>query len=335
MKPVIEFAAFIILIGAASLASCKKTEQPVLNKPPVVHAGADLSITLPTDSVKLDGNASFDIDGKIISYYWSKVAGPDTFTIVNTSTSNTVIKNLVHGNYQFELKVMDDAGLASADTIGVIVYEAIKGFKEIKARILEFGSDQPLAGATLRILAYLTPSSYKTTELNLTTDANGECKFDAYKIIPDSLAKANYWGLDFVNNPFPVVVFPPGPFYYNTNGIICDSFVIKLFPQTDITIHIKDSSKRTVYNYYNDNYVSFYANGIFNLSGHNQTVYTRNTILMYAGIDTTFQYHVFGNTDNVLEVDAFDENTENTTILYDQPAIFISKGSNTILNITY
>jgi hypothetical protein len=35
------------------------------NKPPLAKAGADKTITLPTDSVLLDGSASTDPDGKI------------------------------------------------------------------------------------------------------------------------------------------------------------------------------------------------------------------------------------------------------------------------------
>ena len=51
------------------------------NKPPIAFAGPDKVITLPTDSVLLDGSASNDPDGMISSYLWTKISGPASFAI--------------------------------------------------------------------------------------------------------------------------------------------------------------------------------------------------------------------------------------------------------------
>ena len=51
------------------------------NKPPIFMAGPDQVITLPTDSVSLDGSSSGDPDGKISSYLWTKFSGPASFNI--------------------------------------------------------------------------------------------------------------------------------------------------------------------------------------------------------------------------------------------------------------
>ena len=116
-----------ILTGCIGFVACKK--EPSCegcadnnkNKPPIAVAGPDQVITLPTDSVWLDGRTSSDPDGVISSYLWTKISGPVSFNIVKPSDSITKIKALVVGSYQFELKVTDDSGLSAKDTVSVIV----------------------------------------------------------------------------------------------------------------------------------------------------------------------------------------------------------------------
>jgi len=59
--------------------ACKKDDpiaplSPTINKLPTARAGSDVTVTLPANSVLLDGSASGDIDGNIRKYYWSDVA---------------------------------------------------------------------------------------------------------------------------------------------------------------------------------------------------------------------------------------------------------------------
>jgi hypothetical protein len=49
------------------------------NKPPTAVAGPDQVITLPTDSVSLDGMTSNDPDGTISEWLWKKISGPASF----------------------------------------------------------------------------------------------------------------------------------------------------------------------------------------------------------------------------------------------------------------
>ena len=91
------------------------------NKPPIAIAGPDQVITLPTDSVSLDGISSSDPDGKISEWLWTKISGPASFNIIRPSDSITKVKALVVGTYQFELKVTDNGGLSAKDTMQVIV----------------------------------------------------------------------------------------------------------------------------------------------------------------------------------------------------------------------
>ena len=90
------------------------------NQPPIAHAGKDTSLILPIDALVLDGSLSTD-DKKIITYQWTKISGPDTFTIVKPFAINTTVNKLVKGVYEFELTVTDSEGLFSKDTVQVIV----------------------------------------------------------------------------------------------------------------------------------------------------------------------------------------------------------------------
>jgi PKD domain/Kelch motif len=128
MKSILKFAAFILLSGVLFHLSCKKEyscENCKGNKPPIANAGLDHAITLPTDSVSLDGSLSSDPDGSISGYLWTKISGPASFTITNAPAAITVVKNLAAGSYQFELKVTDNDGLSAKDTMRVTVDSVI------------------------------------------------------------------------------------------------------------------------------------------------------------------------------------------------------------------
>jgi hypothetical protein len=64
------------------------------NQPPIANAGPDRAITLPTDSISLDGNASKDPDGKISEWLWTKISGPASFNIIKPTDSITKLKPL-------------------------------------------------------------------------------------------------------------------------------------------------------------------------------------------------------------------------------------------------
>ena len=126
MKPVIKIAAFILIISLVIFISCKKETSCEgcaikSNKPPIAVAGPDQVITLPIDSVLLDGRSSSDPDRNISNYLWTKISGPVSSNIIKPSDSITKVKALVTGNYFFELKVTDNGRLSAKDTIQIIV----------------------------------------------------------------------------------------------------------------------------------------------------------------------------------------------------------------------
>ncbi len=124
MKPIRGLLVFLFWIGLLFHLSCKKEyscEGCNVNKPPIANAGPDQVIALPTDSVSLDGSSSSDPDGTIGSFQWTKITGPASFTIYDPSGTITVVKDLIAGVYQFELKVTDNGGFSAKDTLRVTV----------------------------------------------------------------------------------------------------------------------------------------------------------------------------------------------------------------------
>jgi len=110
-------------LGAIDRDTMTITVNPLPNQPPVANAGADLTITLPVNTVTLNGVAT-DADGSIITYQWTKISGPATFTIVSSSTPQTAVNGLVQGIYVFRLTVTDNNGASATDDVTVNVNPA-------------------------------------------------------------------------------------------------------------------------------------------------------------------------------------------------------------------
>ena len=115
MKHLFQTLALTLLIAGLLFSSCKK------EKSPIAIAGPDQTISLPTNSIFLDGPTSFDPDGSITRWQWSKVSGPSSFTIANTGIAKTQVNDLAEGTYFFELRVTDAEGFFDMDTMQVIV----------------------------------------------------------------------------------------------------------------------------------------------------------------------------------------------------------------------
>ena len=96
----------------------------VPNKAPVVNAGNNMVITLPVNKVTITGTAT-DGDGTIAAVQWTKISGSAQYTIMASKALQTTITNLAKGIYSFELKVTDNKGAISRDTIQVTVQAAV------------------------------------------------------------------------------------------------------------------------------------------------------------------------------------------------------------------
>ena len=96
---------------------------PPVNRPSTVDAGGDQTITLPTDTVSLQGAASDDglPQGSTLSLAWSKVSGPGTVSFSNPASLATTATFTQAGVYVLRLTASDSLLTSSDDvTINVI-----------------------------------------------------------------------------------------------------------------------------------------------------------------------------------------------------------------------
>ncbi len=153
--------------GATAMDTVKITVNAApVNQPPVANAGANQTITLPVNSVTLNGSASSDPDGTIASYLWTKISGPAQYTIVNNSASSTIVNNLTVGSYSFQLKVTDNGGAVAMDTIKITVNPAP-------------ANQPPIANAGAAIIVTL-PTNVANLDGSASTDPDGTISYYAW-----------------------------------------------------------------------------------------------------------------------------------------------------------
>ncbi len=133
---------------------------------PVANAGADQTITLPTNSTTLAGSGS-ETGGTISSYKWVMVTGPSTPTIAAATSASTAVSSLVQGTYKFALTVTDAAGTTASDTMLVTVKPAA-----VSNLVANAGADQTIT----------LPTS-STTLTGSGSETNGTIASYAWKLV--------------------------------------------------------------------------------------------------------------------------------------------------------
>jgi RHS repeat-associated protein len=95
---------------------------PRPNQPPTVNAGADRSITLPTDNLTLNGTATDDglPNGSTLALAWNQTSGPGTVTFGTPNQATTTARFPEAGTYTLRLTA-DDSELTAFDEIVVTV----------------------------------------------------------------------------------------------------------------------------------------------------------------------------------------------------------------------
>ncbi|MCK5160064.1 MAG: YncE family protein, partial [Candidatus Aureabacteria bacterium] len=104
-----------VTLYQADTVSVITTDPIGINVPPVAAiAGGDLS-AYAGDLITLDGSASYDPEGSILSYEWIITSDPDNPVI----SQNAIFEIMVHGfaEEMVQLKVTDDRGGSSTDSI--------------------------------------------------------------------------------------------------------------------------------------------------------------------------------------------------------------------------
>ena len=97
------------------------TTSGVVNLAPVVNAGSNQTITLPTNVVTLTGSFTDDgIPGIGVTTQWSKVSGPGTVTFGNAAALSTTATFSVQGSYVLQLAA-NDGLLIGTGTVTITV----------------------------------------------------------------------------------------------------------------------------------------------------------------------------------------------------------------------
>ena len=117
---------------------------PVASIPTSV-AGNSQVITLTagsTGSAVIDGSASSDAGGSIISYQWGKLSGPSGDQLISASQARTTINFNSPGNYIYQLTITDNQGNNSASRVGIQVNPAPLPVASIPSAVA--GNDQQI-----------------------------------------------------------------------------------------------------------------------------------------------------------------------------------------------
>ncbi len=88
--------------------------------PPVVDAGNNQQVLAVAGSAMLAGTATSPA-GIIMGIAWSKISGPDSYTIADAGSTTTQVDNLIAGVYQFALTASDNFYNQASDTVTITV----------------------------------------------------------------------------------------------------------------------------------------------------------------------------------------------------------------------
>ncbi|MFT4022416.1 MAG: PKD domain-containing protein [Flavihumibacter sp.] len=123
------------------------------NLPPVANAGSDITLVRPQSTTTLDGSLSYDPENRITGYNWTKISSPVGVRMYDTWKNKATVEGLTAlGVYSFVLRVTDNVGQTSYDTVRVTVVDA--NTPPNQPPVSDAGSDAsitlPLSSYTLR-----------------------------------------------------------------------------------------------------------------------------------------------------------------------------------------
>jgi hypothetical protein len=164
-----ETTALTWMLGVRKGTTTGGTEPtpPPTNQIPVVSAGGDKTIYLPTSSTSLQGSAS-DADGSISSYAWTKTSG-SSCTLSGTTSSKLTTSGMPAGTYYFRLTVKDDKGASKYDEVKVVVSSSSTTTNKLP--IVSAGSDKTTTNKGMTIVGSASDSdgsiaTYKWTKIS-------------------------------------------------------------------------------------------------------------------------------------------------------------------------
>ena len=143
-----------------------------VNQPPVVDAGTDQTINLPTNEANLDGTVTDDglpNPPATVTTTWSVVSGPGTVNFDDSSLVDTVARFSEAGTYVLRLTA-DDSELGAFDEVTIIVEAPAKTI------LLVVGNATTLSSKDSGRKALMESWGYTVT---LIDDGDSQANFDA------------------------------------------------------------------------------------------------------------------------------------------------------------
>jgi hypothetical protein len=107
--------------GDSSLVGGSNPIPPVNQPPVVILTPAIDTLILPSDSLTILENKSFDPDGTIIACTWQQILGIPVNISVGANNGATISGFNTPGNYSFQANVTDNSGTTSSAIANVIV----------------------------------------------------------------------------------------------------------------------------------------------------------------------------------------------------------------------
>ncbi len=141
------------------------------NQPPTASAGSDQIITLPTNSVNLDGTVIDDnFPSNPLITTWSLVSGPGTATFADASSVDTTVIFGAAGVYLLRLTA-DDGQFVRSDDVQISVNAQTTGPGVVGFTLINAVTDQPMFTIQDGMIIDLTELA--TTKVNIRADTSG------------------------------------------------------------------------------------------------------------------------------------------------------------------
>jgi len=191
------------------------------NMPPLVSAGSDKIISLPTNTVTLDG-AVFDdaLPSNTLALAWTYIAGDSTVFFSSTNTAATSVSFTNTGTYTFQLTA-SDGQFSASDTVTISVLPDLRARPTVTITAPEDQSlfQVPTAGTTnLTITATAADADGQVTNVEFFVNGSsvGSVASAPYSTTVPDLAPATYVltavatdndGLSTTSAPVTAIIF--------------------------------------------------------------------------------------------------------------------------------
>ncbi len=123
MKNLLTYFITLSLIVLSACGGGSSSPEPAANRAPMASVPTDFSV-VETTQVSLNGSASSDMDGTIISYAWIQTNGTPTVSLANADTSIAIFTAVDVDNdtlLTFELTVTDNDGASHSASVMVTI----------------------------------------------------------------------------------------------------------------------------------------------------------------------------------------------------------------------